>query len=74
MQCKKLGDRFTILDVVSTNTGKEDWEAFRDEASLSANLDYGAAYTPHLQTSLNYVYSEDDVDVAISDDSSEKSI
>ena len=62
MQCKKLGDRFTILDVAPTSsTDKKDWEIFRDEASLSANLDYGAAYTPYLQTSLNYIYSENDV-------------
>jgi hypothetical protein len=65
-QCKKLGDRFTILDVVTapSSAGKKDWEIFRDEASLSANLDYGAAYTPYLQTSLNYLYSEDDVEIA----------
>ncbi|MFT7265147.1 MAG: phage tail sheath protein FI/FlaG/FlaF family flagellin (archaellin) [Halioglobus sp.] len=65
-QCKKLGDRFTILDVVPTSsTSKKDWEAFRDDSNLSINLDYGAAYTPYLQSSLNYLYSEDDVDITV---------
>jgi hypothetical protein len=63
-QCKGLGDRFTILDVVPSEKGAEsnekDWQAFRDK-SPSNNLDYGAAYTPYLQTSLNYFYSEDEV-------------
>lgn len=59
-QCKKLGDRFTILDVVkSPDINKEDHEFFRD--SVSTNLNYGAAYTPHLQSSINYVYLESEV-------------
>ena len=54
-QCKKLGDRFTIVDVVGSS------ESLRD--SLSTNLDYGAAYTPYLQTSINYSYDDDKVTI-----------
>jgi len=53
-QCKKLGDRFTILDVPTGNS-----DTFRNDSNLSINLMYGAAYTPYLNTSLNYEYSED---------------
>jgi phage tail sheath protein FI len=58
LQCRKLGDRFTIVDVP-----KGDWKAFRNDANLSANLMYGAAYHPFLQTSISYDYR--DADVAI---------
>jgi phage tail sheath protein FI len=55
-QCKKLGDRFTILDVVDGSS-----DSLRN--AVSTNLDYGAAYTPYLQTSINYSYSEDEISV-----------
>lgn len=58
LQCKKLGDRFTIIDVP-----KGDWRAFRNDANLSANLMYGAAYHPYLQTSISYDYKEPDVSI-----------
>jgi phage tail sheath protein FI len=58
MQCKKLGDRFTILDVM-----KGDWQGFRNDSNLSANLMYGAAYHPYLQTSIPYEYNERDVSI-----------
>ena len=57
-QCRALGDRFTILDVPG---GK--WDAFRNDPSLSANLMYGAAYHPYLQTTLAVEYDEADVTV-----------
>ncbi len=57
-QCQALGDRFTILDVPG---GK--WDAFRNDPSLSANLMYGAAYHPYLQTTLAVEYNEGDVTV-----------
>ena len=69
-QCRKLGDRFTIIDVINESTADDkDWEIFRNDHSLSINLNYGAAYIPYLQTSINYVYSEDDVVIAESADS-----
>ncbi len=52
-QCAKLGDRFTILDVIH---GKV--EDFRNDSNLSANLKYGAAYHPYLKTSINYEYDD----------------
>ena len=57
-QCRRQGDRFTILDV---HGGK--WDDFRNDPSLAANLMYGAAYHPYLQTTLASEY--DDADVAI---------
>jgi uncharacterized protein len=55
-QCRKLGDRFTIIDVL-----KGDVSAFRNDANLAANLMYGAAYHPFLQTSISYDYNEGEV-------------
>jgi uncharacterized protein len=62
-QCKKLGDRFCILDVKDGN-----WKIFRDlETNKTGigtkNLLYGAAYHPYLQTSLNYQYKEEQVTI-----------
>jgi phage tail sheath protein FI len=56
-QCKKLGDRFAILDV---QDGK--WQDFRSKGP-SANLMYGAAYHPYLQTSIPYQYRESDITI-----------
>lgn len=55
--CKKLGDRFAILDVKDG-----DVNAFRN-ALGTANLNYGAAYHPYLQTSLNWSYADSGVKV-----------
>lgn len=62
-QCAKLGDRFTIIDVIDTGApdGK-DIENFRN-ASLGNNLKYGAAYYPFLQTMLTYAYRDEDVTI-----------
>jgi hypothetical protein len=67
-QCADLKDRFCIIDVL-----KDDIRAteFRNGIGTN-NLKYGAAYTPYLQTSLNYVY--DDADVTISGISSVESL
>ena len=62
VQCRNLGDRFTILDVARKDA-KTDVDTFRNNADLSANLMYGAAYHPYLQTSIVYAY--DDADVAV---------
>jgi phage tail sheath protein FI len=52
-QCRKLGDRFTIIDVAHADA-KVDVDVFRNSSDLSINLMYGAAYHPYLQTSLVY--------------------
>jgi len=54
-QCKKLGDRFAILDVLAG-----DVAAFRTGIGANA-LMYGAAYHPYIQTALNYRYEESGV-------------
>ena len=56
--CKKLGDRFAILDVMAG-----DVNAFRDGIGTE-NLNYGAGYHPYVQTTLSYTY--DDADVILS--------
>ena len=50
--CKKLGDRFAILDVKGG-----DVAAFRDGIG-AANLLFGAAYHPYIKTSLVHAYDE----------------
>ncbi|HRI69569.1 MAG TPA: phage tail sheath subtilisin-like domain-containing protein [Polyangium sp.] len=53
--CKKLGDRFAILDVKDGNVG-----AFREGIGTNY-LNYGAAYHPYVQTTLNIAYNDSDV-------------
>ncbi|WP_299243413.1 phage tail sheath C-terminal domain-containing protein [uncultured Aquimarina sp.] len=56
-QCADLKDRFCIFDIK-----KDDEEAneFRNGIGTN-NLKYGAAYTPYIHTSLNYIYEDQDV-------------
>ncbi len=58
-QCADLKDRFCILDIPN-NEGAAD--AFRSSIGTDY-LKYGAAYTPYLQTALNYAYSDSDVTI-----------
>ncbi|MFK7787452.1 MAG: phage tail sheath family protein [Crocinitomicaceae bacterium] len=67
-QCQDLKDRFCIFDIQRNDNGGQD---FRNTIG-TGNLKYGAAYTPFLQTSLNYRYVG--ADVKISNSSSESSI
>ncbi len=55
-QCKKLGDRFVILDILD-GKGVDD---FRKNIGTN-NLMYGAAYYPAIQTTLTYVYQDEQV-------------
>ncbi|MGR9052703.1 MAG: phage tail sheath family protein [Gammaproteobacteria bacterium] len=57
--CKKLGDRFSILDVPE---GDGQISAFREGIGTDS-LMYGAAYYPYLHTTLTYLYKEGDVAV-----------
>jgi hypothetical protein len=61
-QCRKLGDRFTIIDVAHADA-QVDLEVFRNSSDLSINLMYGAAYHPYLQTSLVYRWLDTGVGV-----------
>lgn len=55
-QCKKLGDRFLIVDVPKS----EKIDDFRTGIG-SNNLSYAAVYYPYLTTTLNFQYNEADV-------------
>ncbi len=59
-QCKKLGDRFVVLDVPYSGDAGKDMKDFRD-APLGNSLMYGAAYYPYLQTTLTYAYKDEQV-------------
>ena len=68
-QCEKLGDRFTIIDVVDTGGMEKSVADFRNK--ISANREqakYGAAYYPYLCTDLSYHYDEAAVTVAMAED------
>lgn len=58
-QCKKLGDRFTILDVRAG-----DVKSLRDNLGMDS-LSYAAAYHPYLVTTLTHDYDEAQVTVAV---------
>ncbi len=70
-QCKKLGDRFTIIDVrmypdpSNTLTTDDPLTLLRDTSMT--DLKYGASYYPDLKTILNYSY--DDANVSVFDSS-----
>lgn len=55
--CSKLQDRFTIADMY-----EDDATAFRNELGMD-NLKYGAAYYPFLNTTLNFGFDEDTIDI-----------
>jgi len=71
MQCKKLKDRFAIIDVLDTNDGI-DAQSFRNSIGMEA-LKYGAAYCPYLQTSLNYNYTDDSIVINVTEQASKDS-
>ncbi|WP_293087915.1 phage tail sheath C-terminal domain-containing protein [Moorena sp. SIO3H5] len=56
-QCNRLKDRFAIFDVM-----KDKVKEFRNGIG-TAYLKYGAAYSPDLQTSLNYYYTDESVTI-----------
>ncbi|MFC1603762.1 phage tail sheath family protein [Planctomycetota bacterium] len=58
-QCDDLKDRFAILDVPG---GEDGVKAFRNGIGMSG-LMYAAAYLPYLNTSLNYQYKEDGIQI-----------
>jgi phage tail sheath protein FI len=59
-QCGKLKDRFSILDVPG---GPDDLSVKAFRSGVNGHLSYGAAYTPYLQTSLSYAYTDEGVNV-----------
>ncbi len=66
-QCKKLQDRFTLMDVLaSSGDPRTDGLAFRNNEIGTDNLNYGAAYYPSLKTSIPRFFR--DATVNIQDD------
>ena len=61
-QCADLGDRFAILDVPMGDPDGDDIKTFRDGIGM-ANLKYGAAYYPYLQTSTVFQYDPEKVTI-----------
>lgn len=68
-QAARLKDRFVIIDVKQNDTKAEDIEQgdikkFRDGA-ITNNLQFGAAYYPYLDTTVDYNYfgKEDKIDL-----------
>lgn len=67
VQCNKLQDRFAVIDTlegsasdsISTVAGN-----FRNNEVSLANLKYGAAYFPSLQTTINYLYDVSEIAIA----------
>lgn len=66
LQCENLKDRFVVISV-PTHDASSDILAiasdFRSNGIGSNNLKYGAVYAPNIETILNYVYQDTDVDV-----------
>lgn len=64
-ECARLGDRFTIIDVLNVaGDSQASTAGFRQR--ISANLEqikYGAAYYPPVNTIINYQYNPEDVTV-----------
>lgn len=73
IQCKKLGDRFAILDIKEeTDKDREQHlEIFRDSIGAN-NLEYGAAYYPHISTTYTYNFSFSDIVNKIFEDTYKK--
>lgn len=75
-QCQELGDRFVIADAHDANNSFAAPATnaitamgnFRNEATSMANLKYGAAYAPHLETILDPVVDESQLVVSYTRD------
>ncbi len=57
--CARLRDRFALLDLEESDDPDSDINRFRQGIGTS-NLKYGAAYTPHLHTSIHphFIYQD----------------
>ena len=58
-ECARLGDRFTIIDVIADGDADASIQQFRDKISANENeVKYGASYFPYLNTDVGYSYDE----------------
>lgn len=60
MQCAKLMDRFTIMDVKQDIGLLDDSATFRDSIG-NQNLKYGSSYYPYLKTAFPYTFRFNDI-------------
>ncbi len=65
-QCRKLQDRFAILDVKTSADSQNDFKEFRDNIGVNA-IDYGAAYYPYIYTTYSIDFTFDDVIIKLND-------
>ena len=76
-QCADLMDRFVVMDVHGDNISMSDHAAnlltaignFRSNGIGTNNLKYGAAYTPNIETVLDFAVNESQTHVVITTDS-----
>jgi hypothetical protein len=64
-QCEKLKDRFVIMDLHANGETELNniMQEFRDNGVGTDNLKYGAVYYPNIETTLDYLYDEIDVNI-----------
>lgn len=62
--CKKMGDRFAILDVQVSKDDPDPVKTFREGIGMNY-LAYGAAYYPYVQTTLSHAFDESAIDVTM---------
>ncbi|MET0752982.1 MAG: phage tail sheath C-terminal domain-containing protein [Pyrinomonadaceae bacterium] len=62
-QCMELQDRFTIIDVDGDANELKTGTKFRNASLTTEYLKYGAAYTPYLNTSYSYGFSDSGVTI-----------
>ena len=66
-QCGKLQDRFVVTDILPPTVGQTILDAattFRGVNLPLDNLKYGAAYSPNVLTTLNYVFDPASVNIS----------
>lgn len=62
-QCNLLKDRFVIMDVHGDMSSQSGLSSFRAKLNSSDPLQYGAAYGPNVETSLEFVIDESRIKV-----------
>src|SRR5690606_24085903 len=64
--CRKMRDRFTIIDTYTNNMATEIGDPYGIRELITSDLEekkYGAAYFPYLETILNYSYDPEEISV-----------
>jgi len=63
-ECTRLGDRFTIVDVIVQGDARASIQMMRDNVTSAENrqLKYAASYFPYINTQLSFVYRYNEKD------------